>query len=138
MIYTLLIPKALDVDVSNVKELYRQLPNPTPTQRANLEHLVIRWEELWDLSRMYVERLKVLESVLQGLEEVTDIVRRHEITLSSFDDLPAALDKLRGVHSQLIELNMVLQQQQEYVQTLNKNVAQLRQHVARTRFNAPG
>uniref|UniRef100_A0A915EK62 Uncharacterized protein n=1 Tax=Ditylenchus dipsaci TaxID=166011 RepID=A0A915EK62_9BILA len=84
---------------------------------------------------MYVERLKALEAVLQGLEEVTDIVRRHEITLSSFDDLPAALDKLRGVHSQLIELNMVLQQQQEYVQTLNKNVAQLRQHVARTRFN---
>lgn len=84
---------------------------------------------------MYVERLKSLEAVLQGLDEVIDIVSRHEITLSSFDDLPAALDRLRGVHSQLIELNMVLQQQQEYVQTLNKNVAQLRQHVSRTRFN---
>lgn len=129
--------QGLDVDVSNVKELFRQLPNPTPTQRANFDHLNGRWEDLWDLSRMYVERLKALEAVLQGLDEVTDIVRRHEITLSSFDDLPCALDRLRGVHSQLIELNMVLQQQQEYVQTLNRNVAQLRQHVARTRFNAP-
>lgn len=129
--------QGLDVDVSNVKELFRQLPNPTPIQRANHDHLNGRWEDLWDLSRMYVERLKALEAVLQGLEEVSDIVRRHEITLSSFDDLPSALDKLRGVHSQLIELNMVLQQQQEYVQTLNKNVAQLRQHVARTRFNVP-
>lgn len=125
----------LDVDVSNVKELFRQLSNPTPTQRANLDHLSGRWEDLWDLSRMYVERLKALEAVLQGLEEVIDIVCRHEITLSSFDDLPAALDRLRGVHSQLIELNMVLQQQKEYVQTLNRNVAQLRQHVSRTRFN---
>lgn len=129
--------QGLDVDVSNVKELFRQLPNPTPIQRANHDHLNGRWEDLWDLSRMYVERLKALEGVLQGLDEVSDIVKRHEITLSSFDDLPSALDKLRGVHSQLIELNMVLQQQQEYVQTLNKNVAQLRQHVARTRFNVP-
>lgn len=127
--------QALDPEVSNVKELFRQLENPTPTQRANMDHLNGRWEDLWDLSRMYVERLKALEKVLQGLLEVEDIVRRHEVTLSSFDDLPSALDKLRGVHSQLLELNMVLQQQEHLVHELNRNVAQLRQHVARTRFN---
>lgn len=49
---------------------------------------------------MYVDRLKALESVLHGLDEVNDIVRRHEITLNSFDDMPAALDRLRGVHAQ--------------------------------------
>ncbi|KAI6225247.1 Plectin [Aphelenchoides fujianensis] len=127
--------QALDVDVSNVKELFRQIPNPTPTQVANHEHLNNRWEDLWDLSRMYVDRLKALESVLQGLDEVTDIVRRHEITLNSFDDMPAALDRLRGVHAQLLELNMVLKQQQNIVDALNRNVAILRQHVSRTRFN---
>lgn len=129
--------QTLDADVSNVRELYRQLSHPSPSQQMSHNTMNGKWEDLWELSRMYVERLKALESVLQGLDEVTDIVRRHEITLSSFDDLPSALDKLRGVHSQLIELNMVLQQQQEYVQTLNKNIAKLRQHVARTRFNAP-
>lgn len=51
---------------------------------------------------------QVLESVLNGMVEVADIVRQHEITLNSFDDLPAALDKLRGHHSQLLEINMVL------------------------------
>lgn len=127
--------QGLDVDVSTVKELFRQIPDPTPTQRANHDLLNSRWEDLWELSRMYVERLKALESVLQGIEEVTDIVKRHEITLSSFDDMPAALDKLRGVHAQLLELNMVLQQQDNIVRSLNRNVAQLRQHVARTRFN---
>ena len=45
---------------------------------------------------MYVERLKALENVLKSVDEVTDIVRRHEITLSSFDDMPAALERLRG------------------------------------------
>lgn len=113
--------QALDVDVSNVKELYRQLPNPTAAQRTTYDHLNIRWEDLWELSRMYVERLKSLESVLQGLEEVNEIVRRHEITLASYDDLPSALDKLRAVHSNLLELSMVLQQQRHIVEDLNRN-----------------
>ncbi|CAD5205428.1 unnamed protein product [Bursaphelenchus okinawaensis] len=127
--------QSLETDVSNVKELFRQIPNPTPSQKANHDHLNNRWEDLWDLSRMRVEFFKVLEQVLQGMDEVYDIVRRHEITLNSFDDLPAALDKLRGCHAQLLELNMVLQQQQNIVDDLNRNVAKLRQHVARTRHD---
>ncbi|WKX89696.1 hypothetical protein Q1695_008944 [Nippostrongylus brasiliensis] len=126
--------QGLDADVANIKELFRQLPNPTPTQRVNNDRLSTLWEDLWDLSRMYVERIKVLESVLNGILEVSDIVKAHEITLNSFDDLPAALDKLRGHHSQLLEMNMVLQQQQTVIDSLNKNVALLRQHVARTRI----
>ncbi|VDK41939.1 unnamed protein product, partial [Anisakis simplex] len=125
--------QALDVDVSTVKELFRQIPNPTPSQRANNDHLSNRWEDLWELSRMYVERLKALEGVLHGISEVSDIVRQHEITLNSFDDMPAALDRLRGVHSQLLEMNMVLQQQQSVIDSLNRNIALLRQHISRTR-----
>src|SRR3954468_17612083 len=113
--------QALDVDVSNVKELYRQLPNPTPNQRAKHDLMISRWEEIWHLCRMYVERLKALENVLKSVEEVADIVRRHEVTLSSFDDMPAALERLRGVHAQLVELNMVLQQQRSIVENLNKD-----------------
>ncbi|CAB3407856.1 unnamed protein product [Caenorhabditis bovis] len=127
--------QGLDADVANVKELFRNLPNPTPTQRVNNDRLSALWDDLWDLSRMYVERIKVLESVLNGMVEVADIVKQHEITLNSFDDLPAALDKLRGHHSQLLEINMVLKQQQNIIDQLNKNVALLRQHVARTRIN---
>lgn len=83
---------------------------------------------------MYVERLKALENVLKSVDEVSDIVRRHEVTLSSFDDMPAALERLRGVHAQLVELLMVLQQQRSIVENLNKDTAQIRSHVARTRL----
>ena len=31
--------QALDVDVSNVKELFRQIPNPTPQQHAHHDRL---------------------------------------------------------------------------------------------------
>ncbi|PAV59690.1 hypothetical protein WR25_21273 isoform A [Diploscapter pachys] len=127
--------QALDVDVANVKELFRMLPHPNPTQIHNHEALNVNWENIWDLSRMYVERIKVLEMVLNGVIEVKDIVRAHEITLNSFNDMPAALDKLRGHHAQLLEINMVLKQQQTVIEQMNKNMAVLRQHVARTRIN---
>lgn len=64
---------------------------------------------------------------------MSDILRQHEITLNSYDDLPASLERLRGVHSQLLEMNMVLQQQQSIVDSLNRNIALLRQHASRTR-----
>lgn len=69
--------QALDVDVSTVKELFRQIQNPTPSQRANHDHLSGRWEDLWELSRMYVERLKALEGVLNGIGEVSFIRFSH-------------------------------------------------------------
>lgn len=62
--------EGLDVDVSTVKELFRQIPIPTPTQRANHDHLSGRWEDIWELSRMYVERLKSHEAVLNAIAEV--------------------------------------------------------------------
>lgn len=90
-----------------------------------MDQLDSRWEDLWELSRMYVQRynytllvfylicqknkqalciyrLKALELVLNGIGETEDIVRKHEVTLASFDTMPADLEHLRSVHSQLL------------------------------------
>ena len=129
--------QTLDTDMSSVKELYQQLPDPSPMQRSRMEQVTARWEDLWELSRMFVERLKAVELVLSELGEARDIVKQHEATLASFERMPADLDALRAAHSQLLELNMVLQQQQPVMDDLGTVVGQLRQHVARTRFNQP-
>ena len=47
-------------------------------------------------------RLKALDMVLNGMTEAAQIVKEHEITLGSFDTMPADLNKLRAVHSQLL------------------------------------
>ena len=39
-----------------VQELFRQIRDPSPMQRTKLDTLNGRWEDLWELSRMYVER----------------------------------------------------------------------------------
>ena len=41
--------------------------------------------------------------------QVKDIVRRHEVTLNSFDDLPCALDRLRGEVRYTLFLQSVIQ-----------------------------
>lgn len=39
-----------------VQELFRQLKEASPMQRARMDQLLGRWEDLWDLSRMFAER----------------------------------------------------------------------------------
>ncbi len=48
--------QALDSEVAALKDLFQQLPEPTPMQRSRMDQLLARWEDLWELSRMYVER----------------------------------------------------------------------------------
>ncbi len=46
----------LDSDIAAIKELYQLLPDASPMQRSRMDQLLARWEDLWELSRMYVER----------------------------------------------------------------------------------
>lgn len=120
-------------------------------QRTKMDQLNSRWEDLWELSRMYVERLKALEAVLNGIEEASTIIQQHEILLGSIDPMPSNVDKLRALHAQILarckrtknvflirsfqELNMTLQQQTPIMDELSTAIGSLRQHVARTRYN---
>ena len=81
---------------------------------------------------------KALEPVLDGMEEVKNIVGRHEISLASFDDLPEEMEELQRVHAQLQELNKVLEQRQEnnIVRKLKEDMATLRQKASRRQFGA--
>ncbi|CAJ0567642.1 unnamed protein product, partial [Mesorhabditis spiculigera] len=125
--------QALDPEVASLKSLYQQLNDPTTAQRLNHEKLDDLWENLWDLAKMYVARIKVLESVLLGIEQFSDIVKTHEVALCSQDDLPADVPVLTREHAGLVERKMILNQQQSLLDALNQKVAHLRQHVIRTR-----
>ena len=51
---------------------------------------------------MYVERLKALEAVLNGIDEASTIIQQHEIVLGSIDPMPSNVDKLRALHAQIL------------------------------------
>uniref|UniRef100_A0A915IPP4 Microtubule-actin cross-linking factor 1 n=1 Tax=Romanomermis culicivorax TaxID=13658 RepID=A0A915IPP4_ROMCU len=127
--------QGLDSDITMLQELYRQLEDPTPIQRARMEQLLNLWEDLWELSKMFAERLRTLEQVLNGVAEASQIILEHEQRLSSFHQMPAYLDPLRALHSELLKIQLVLKQQETVISSLSQNMGSLRQHVARTRYN---
>ncbi|KRZ11906.1 Microtubule-actin cross-linking factor 1, partial [Trichinella zimbabwensis] len=127
--------QALDSEMSMIQELFRQILDPSPMQRALLEQVLSRWENLWDTSKMHAESIKAVEAVLTGIVEANEILNTHERTLCSYDYMPSNLDQLRNMHAELLSVQMLLQQQQAVFDDLSSNVGKLRQHVARTRFN---
>ncbi|KRZ34624.1 Microtubule-actin cross-linking factor 1, partial [Trichinella pseudospiralis] len=127
--------QALDSEMSMIQELFRQILDPSPMQRALLEQMLSRWENLWDTSKMHAESIKAVEAVLTGVVEANEILNTHERTLCLYDYMPSNLDQLRNMHAELLSVQMLLQQQQAVFDDLSSNVGKLRQHVARTRFN---
>ncbi|KRX41475.1 Microtubule-actin cross-linking factor 1 [Trichinella murrelli] len=127
--------QALDSEMSMIQELFRQILDPSPMQRALLEQVLYRWENLWETSKMHAESIKAVEAVLTGIVEANEILNAHERTLCSYDYMPSNLDQLRNMHAELLSVQMLLQQQQAVFDDLSSNVGKLRQHVARTRFN---
>ncbi|KRX66184.1 Plectin [Trichinella sp. T9] len=127
--------QALDSEMSMIQELFRQILDPSPMQRALLEQVLSRWENLWETSKMHAESIKAVEAVLTGIVEANEILNAHERTLCSYDYMPSNLDQLRNMHAELLSVQMLLQQQQAVFDDLSSNVGKLRQHVARTRFN---
>ncbi|KRX30197.1 hypothetical protein T05_6236, partial [Trichinella murrelli] len=118
-----------------IQELFRQILDPSPMQRALLEQVLYRWENLWETSKMHAESIKAVEAVLTGIVEANEILNAHERTLCLYDYMPSNLDQLRNMHAELLSVQMLLQQQQAVFDDLSSNVGKLRQHVARTRFN---
>ncbi|KRX49156.1 hypothetical protein T09_4919 [Trichinella sp. T9] len=121
--------------MSMIQELFRQILDPSPMQRALLEQVPSRWENLWETPKMHAESIKAVEAVLTGIVEANEILNAHERTLCLYDYMPSNLAQLRNMHAELLSVQMLLQQQQAVFDDLSSNVGKLRQHVARTRFN---
>ena len=47
-------------------------------------------------------RLKSVEDVLNSLQEIEEIMAKHREYLLSFETMPAKIDRLRAIHSQLL------------------------------------
>jgi len=52
---------------------------------------------------LYIERLKGVEIVLNGLDEATKFVSRLEVQLASSDNMPSEPEALRKIHDDLVE-----------------------------------
>ncbi len=105
-------------EVKQVKNLFNSIPQKTPKEQAKLDQVLDQWDRIWSMSSFYVDRLKVVEVTLTGLEEVTTVVTEFEFKLSSYDSMPSDMDKLRKAHDELMTLEAEIQDKQ--VKTLKR------------------
>ena len=83
--------------VQTVQRTYATIPQKSASLQAKLDKVVEKWEKVWSLSNLYVERLKTVEIVLHSMEETKTYVSQFEMKLSSYDNLPADQDSLKRV-----------------------------------------
>jgi len=83
--------------VEEVQRTFREIPRKTPQQEAKLEKVLTKWETLWHQSRLYVERLKLVEVVLTGIEESNNTISELEHKLSAFTHMPSEVKQLQKV-----------------------------------------
>jgi len=85
--------------VQTVQRTYASIPQKTTSLQSKFDKVVEKWERIWSLSSLYIERMKCVEIVLSSLEETKTYVSQFEMKLSSYDNLPSDDDGLRRVRN---------------------------------------
>lgn len=77
---------------------FKNIPNKTAALQAKHDKVLNQWNQLWNSSQLYVERLKCAEITLSGLEEANNVISDFEIKLASYGEMPSELPALKLVN----------------------------------------
>ncbi|KAL1115034.1 hypothetical protein AAG570_007065 [Ranatra chinensis] len=91
--------KSLTPEVDSVQATFRGVSRKSPALQSSIDSLIKQWNQLWNSSHLYVERLKCVEILLGALEESNSVVSELELKLTSFGDMPSDLKPLQNVSS---------------------------------------
>lgn len=114
---------------------FKQMPKKTPTAQDRHDSVVRVWDRIWNLSHLYVERLKAVEIATHGLNDGSAFVSGVEVQLASLDELPGDQEALRKVHEDLLALQLEMQQQQPALDRLTEDVTNVKKVTERSRPN---
>ncbi|KAL1415469.1 hypothetical protein MTO96_006813 [Rhipicephalus appendiculatus] len=126
----------LEPQVAEMRVAFKQMTKKTPTTQDRHDGVVRLWDRIWNLSHLYVERLKAVEIANHGLSEATTFVSSVEEQLAAQGPMPEEQTALRQVHEDLVALQLELQQQQPQLDRLAEDVASVRKVTERSRPNA--
>ncbi|XP_014475405.1 PREDICTED: dystonin isoform X27 [Dinoponera quadriceps] len=130
--------QGLAPEMEQMQQTFRGITLKTPAMRNKLDNITSKWNHLWNLSSLYIERLKCVEIVLSGLEENTAAISEFEIKLASFGELPSDVKGLQIVLEDLMVLQNAIAQQQVSVDQLNDDAHNARRLVEKSRPNHRG
>lgn len=128
----------LEPDVEQAKDTFRKITLKTPQHKKDLEKVLNKWNYIWNVSKMYAERLKCVEIVLNGMEDASQCIAEFESKLATFDELPSTEKALEAVHDDLLNLQSAVGQQQIAMDQLNDDFDTTRRLTEKSRPNQRG
>lgn len=121
--------------VESMQRTFTTIPQKTSALQTKLDRVVEKWERIWSLSHLYVERLKCVEIVLTSLEETNTYVSQFEMKLSSYDNLPIDDDGLKRVSDDLFNLQNTAQAHHHKVDRMIEDTKNVRRVTEKSRGN---
>ncbi|XP_063905665.1 microtubule-actin cross-linking factor 1 isoform X32 [Zophobas morio] len=128
----------LEPEIEQVKDTFRSITLKTPQHKKDLEKVLDKWKYIWNTSSLYIERLKCIEIVLNGMEDSTLVISEFESKLALFNELPSTEKGLEGVHDDLLKLQSAVGQQQIAMDQLNDDFDNTRRLTEKSRPNQRG
>uniref|UniRef100_A0A6P7F8X5 Dystonin isoform X26 n=1 Tax=Diabrotica virgifera virgifera TaxID=50390 RepID=A0A6P7F8X5_DIAVI len=128
----------LEPEVEQVKDTFRSITLKTPQHKKDLEKVLDKWKYIWNTSNIYIERLKCIEIVLNGMDDATQVISEFEKKLALFDELPNTKKGLEDVHDDLLKLESAVGQQQIAMDQLNDDFDNTRRLTEKSRPNQRG
>ncbi|XP_075219795.1 dystonin-like protein short stop isoform X24 [Lycorma delicatula] len=129
--------KGLTPDVDAVQSTFRSIARKTPQQESKLDKVLSQWNQIWNNSHLYVERLKCVEMLLSSLEEANSVLSDFELKLVSYGEMPSQLDQLQQMHEELLALQKAVSHQQPAIDQLLDDASNTRKLVERSRQHLP-
>ncbi|XP_068893478.1 microtubule-actin cross-linking factor 1 isoform X26 [Tenebrio molitor] len=128
----------LEPEIEQVKDTFRSITLKTPQHKKDLEKVLDKWKYIWNTSNLYIERLKCIEIVLNGMEDSTLVISELESKLALFTELPSTEKGLEAVHDDLQKLQSAVSQQQIAMDQLNDDFDNTRRLTEKSRPNQRG
>ncbi|GBP20867.1 Plectin [Eumeta japonica] len=128
---------ALSDDVEEVQSTFRGIALKTPAMKKNLDKVMGKWKELHSKSQLFVERLKVVEIIVNILEENNQSISEFEIKLAQFSDLPNDVDLLKDMHEDLLRMQVAASKQQSQIDQMTYYAENCRHLVESSRSALP-
>nr|XP_022902342.1 plectin-like isoform X1 [Onthophagus taurus]XP_022902343.1 plectin-like isoform X1 [Onthophagus taurus]XP_022902344.1 plectin-like isoform X1 [Onthophagus taurus]XP_022902345.1 plectin-like isoform X1 [Onthophagus taurus]XP_022902346.1 plectin-like isoform X1 [Onthophagus taurus] len=128
----------LEPEIEQVKDTFRSITLKTPQHKKDLEKVLDKWQYIWNTSKLYMQRLRCLEIVLNGMEEAAQTISEFESKLSYSKELPSTEKALEAIHDDLLKLQSAVGQHQMTMDQLNDDFDNARRLTEKSRPNQRG
>uniref|UniRef100_A0ABD2XTK8 Calponin-homology (CH) domain-containing protein n=1 Tax=Trichogramma kaykai TaxID=54128 RepID=A0ABD2XTK8_9HYME len=115
--------RTLAPEIEKVQQTFRSISLKTPTMKNTVDKIMNKWDGIWDMSNLHIDRLKQIELVQKGIRENKSAIYEIQTTLDTYEKMA---DKGQNVFEKLLDLQHEITKQQSSLDQLNENAQNVR------------